>query len=259
MNVPHSEAMGVLIQADLDGELDAVQSTDLALHVAGCDECQALIGQLRGLKTALRSTLPRYQAPEALRRSLAESMAESMAASMVGAAKPPRRRIRLAWAQAGWFVAGAALAAVALAVLPVAPPEARRVAGEVAAATLRAREPGHLLDRPGAGPAALAAWFRAGLGFAPPVRAVPGFTLAGARLDYVHGRRTAVLVYRRDGRAVTLYLWPEAHTPTPPVSLAAAGIALSYWRADGVEFWAAGETAEDVRAFARAWRGSAEL
>ena len=247
MNVPHSEAMGVLIQADLDGELDAVQSADLALHMAGCAECQALAGQLRGLRTAVRSTLPRYRAPEALRRSLA--------ASMAAAEKPARRRFRLTWAPAGGFLAGAALAtAVALAVLPIAPPEASRLAGEVAAATLRAREPGHLLDRPGKEPAALAAWFQAELGFAPPVRAVPGFTLAGGRLDYVHARRTAVLVYRRDGRTVTLYLWPEEHAPTPPVSLAAAGIALSYWRADGVEFWAAGATPEEVRAFAHAWR-----
>jgi anti-sigma factor RsiW len=250
MSVPHSEAMGVLLQANLDGELDALQSADLALHVAGCDECQALLGQLRGLNAALRTTVPRYQAPEALRRSLTASIAV--------ATKPQRRRFRLSWVPAGGFLAGAAVAAaVALTVLPIAPPEAIRVAGEVAAATLRAREPGHLLDRPGAAPTELAAWFQAGLGFAPPVREIAGFTLAGARLDYVHGRRTAVLVYRRDGRTVTLYLWPEKHTPTPPVSLASAGVALSYWRADGVEFWAAGDTPGDVRTFADGWRGKA--
>ncbi len=256
MNVPHSEAMGVLIQADLDGELDAVQSADLALHMAGCAECQALAGRLRELKTALRTNVPRYQAPESLRRSLAAAAAS--AAPAAEAAGRPRRRFRLSWAPFGGFVAGAALAVVlALAVLPVMPPEANRVAGEVAAATLRAREPGHLLDRQAEAPAALAAWFQDGLGFAPPVRAVAGFALAGARLDYVHGRRTAVLVYRRDGRAVTLYVWPETHAPTPPISLAAAGLSLSYWRAGGMEFWAAGETPQDVSTFARAWRGAA--
>jgi anti-sigma factor RsiW len=249
MNVPHSEAMGVLIQADLDGELDAVQSAELASHMAGCAECQALADQLRDLKTALRSALPRYQAPDSLRRSLAMSAAT---------AKPPRRRFRLAWAPLGGFVAGAILAAmVAFVMLPIEPPEASRVASEVATATLRSREPGHLLDRPEAAPVALAAWFQAELGFAPPIRAVPGFTLAGGRLDYVHGRRTAVLIYRRDGQAVMLYLWPEQHTPTPAASLAAAGVALSYWRADGMEFWVAGKSLQDVSAFAHAWRGSA--
>ncbi len=258
MNVPHSEAMGVLIQADLDGELDAVQSADLALHMAGCAECQALAARLRTLRTDLRSSIPRYQAPDSLRHSLAKAGE--------AAARPPRRRVRLAWmplampfaAPLGGFAAGAVLAAaVALAVLPIASPEAGRVAGEVASATLRAEEPGHLLDQSGSAPAALAAWFQEGLGYAPPVRAVPGFMLAGARLDYVHGRRAAVLVYRRDGRTVTLYLWPEQHKPTPPVSLAAAGIALSYWRAGGMEFWAAAESPRDVQAFAHAWRNTA--
>ncbi|HUC18585.1 MAG TPA: zf-HC2 domain-containing protein [Acetobacteraceae bacterium] len=254
MNVPHTEAMGVLIQADLDGELDAVQSADLTLHMAGCAECQALATRLRALKTGLRSGVPRYQAPDSLRLSLAKASDT--------AARPPRRRARLAWmslgAPLGGFMAGAVLAAMlALAVLPIVPPEASRIAGEVASATLRADEPGHLLDQSNSAPAALAGWLREGLGYTPPVRAVPGFMLAGARLDYVHGRRVAVLVYRRDRRIVTLYLWPEQHQPTPPVSLAAAGIALSYWRADGMEFWATALSSRDVQAFAYAWRGSA--
>jgi anti-sigma factor RsiW len=258
MNVPHSEAMGVLIQADLDGELDAVQSADLALHIAGCAECQALAARLRTLRSGLRSHIPRYQAPDSLRHSLAKAGE--------AAARPPPRRVRLARtslatrlaAPFGGFVAGAVLAAaVALAVLPIAPPEAGRVASEVASATLRADEPGHLLDLSGSTPAALAAWFQKGLGYTPPVRTVPGFMLAGARLDYVHGRSAAVLLYRRNGRTVTLYLWPEQHKPTPPVSLAAAGIALSYWRAGGMEFWAAAESPQDVQAFTHAWRNTA--
>ena len=265
MNAPHSDAMGVLIQADLDGELDAVQAADLALHVAGCEECRLLSGQLRVLKAELRSTMPRFQAPPALREAVLRQMGHKPAAS------PLARRLHwrhLGWRRLGWrrrawlpafggFLGGAVIAALlAVIVLPAPPTEERGVATEVATATERSLELDHLLDIRSTVPSEIAEWFRARMNFAPPVRQPSGFQLVGGRLDYLHHRPVAVLAYDHRGGAIELYTWPEEHAPTLPKSLRSAGFALSYWREGGIEYWAIGRSPADLARFVQAWHRS---
>ncbi|MGH7076764.1 MAG: anti-sigma factor family protein [Acetobacteraceae bacterium] len=261
MTRPHADALGVLIQADLDGELDAVQAADLALHVAGCEECQRLLEELRALKAALRRELPRYQAPAALREAVARQVGGKTPGGQVDTPQSPRR-IRWRWRRlaplGGGFVAGAAVAAVlAVMLLPSPPPEDRRVASEVATASERAMQPGHLFDIRSTRRFELRQWFQARMGFAPPVRLPAGFALKGGRLDYLHHRPVAVIAYAHTGGTIELYAWPEAHVPTPPEPLNAAGYALSYWREGGIEYWAAGRSKAAVAAFVQAWHRSA--
>lgn len=255
-SAPHADALGVLIQADLDGELDAVQAADLALHVAGCEECQRLLEELRALKTALRSELPRYQAPAALREAVQRQVGGKMATPVAS----HRMRWRWQWLMpvGGGFAAGAAIAALLLVMLLPSPlPEDRRVAAEVATASERALQPGHLFDTRSTQPLELAQWFQTRMGFAPPVRVPAGFALAGGRLDYLHHRPVAVIDYAHAGGTIELYTWPEAHVPTPPEPLRTAGFALSYWREGGIEYWAVGRSEQDVAAFVQAWHRSA--
>lgn len=258
MTRPHADALGVLIQADLDGELDAVQAADLALHVAGCDECQRLSEELRALKAAMRRELPRYQAPAALRAAVTRQAAAQTLDLPPQSRRPIRWRWRWSIPLGGGFVAGAAIAALlAVVLLPSLPPEDHRVAAEVATASARAMEPGHLFDVRSTRPLELSQWFQARLGFAPPVRLPAGFALTGGRLDYLHHRPVAVIAYAHAGGTIELYTWPEAHVPTPPEGLNTAGYALSYWREGGIEYWAAGRSKEAVAAFVQAWHRSA--
>lgn len=256
MMVAHAEAMGVLIQADLDGELDAVQAADLALHMAACEECRALSHELRALKTALRSEVPRYQAPPALREAVLRQASGGKVVAL------PARRLRLSWRPAlpafGGFFAGAAIAALlAIAILPRLPAEDVRVAAQVATATERSLQPGHMLDMQTKAPVELAQWFHGHMGFAPPMRTPAGFTLAGGRLDYMHHRPVAVLAYEHQGGMVELYTWPEEHTPTPPVSMRSAGYAMRYWREGGVEYWAVSRSPEMLADFVQSWKSAA--
>lgn len=258
MNAPHSEAMGVLIQADLDGELDAVQAADLALHVAACDECRQLSENLRLLKAEIRSEVPRYQAPPGLREALLRQIGDKP--DITPAVHRPRRRWRWRanFAGFGGFIAGAAIAALLLVIfLPSPPTEEARVAAQVATATDRSLLPDHLLDIQSKAPAELAEWFRARMNFAPPVRQPAGFELVGARLDYLHHRPVAVLAYNQQGGAIELYTWPEEHAPTLPKSLTEAGFALSYWREGGIEYWAVSRSAGVLNEFVQAWHRTA--
>lgn len=256
MSVAHADAMGVLIQADLDGELDAVQAADLARHLAACDECRQLSENLRLLKGELGSQLPRYRAPPALREAVLRQANRPLVS-------PGRRRPRWRWGPwlpaFGTFLAGAAIAAlIIMIVLPSPPTEEQRIAAEVATATERSLQPGHMRDVESGSPAALAAFFRARLKFAPPARQPAGFRLAGGRLDYLHHRPVAVLAYdhagNHAGAKIELYAWPEEHAPTLPESQRAAGFALTYWRQGGIEYWAIGRSEGDLEQFVRAWQ-----
>lgn len=245
----HADVMGVLLQANLDGELDPAEAAELARHLADCEECRVLASRLGALKGALRHEALRYGSPPALRDAVRR----------IGhaGAKPRRWRWRPMAPLFGAFLAGAAIAAVLVAlVVPRSLPETTRVAQQIATATERSRQPGHMLDVESAAPIALAKWLGARMGFTPVVRTPTGFALTGGRLDYLHHRPVAVLVYAQGAGTVELYAWPEQHAPTPPRSVATAGLELAYWREGGMEYWAAGRSSALVMAFARAWRES---
>lgn len=254
MTAGHAEAMGVLIQADLDGELDAVEIADLGLHMAACEQCQALARELRTLQTVLRGGIERYRAPDRLRAAV-------MQQADAGRVVAPQIQRRWRWLARptvpafGGLLAGVALAAaLAVTILPRPPSETARVAAEVATATERSQQPGHMLDMRSDHPSALAAWFHEQMNFAPPMRLPDGFRLAGGRLDYLHNRPVAVPCYRRGAGTVELYAWPEVHAPTPPQSRSSDGVAMEYWREGGVEYWAASHSPDVLAAFMEGWR-----
>ncbi|HYZ32259.1 MAG TPA: zf-HC2 domain-containing protein, partial [Crenalkalicoccus sp.] len=60
----------LLLQAELDGELDAAAAAALAEHVERCPDCQALREALIGLERELKEALPRDPAPAALRQRI---------------------------------------------------------------------------------------------------------------------------------------------------------------------------------------------
>ncbi|MGD9933119.1 MAG: anti-sigma factor [Dehalococcoidia bacterium] len=94
----------------VDGNLDATGAASVERHLAGCDRCQALQLELRGLRSALRA-LPAHEAPRSFRLTLA--MAGAGASST---ARSSSRQSVLPWIQNGSRAVGA-VAAAALAVL----------------------------------------------------------------------------------------------------------------------------------------------
>lgn len=179
----------LLLNADLDGELDAGRSAELAAHVQGCAGCAALRDALQEQRVSIASDTVYHRAPERLRRSLA----------------PPRP---VGWKFPVGFAAGALAASLALIFWPHAPgfgpPD------QLLASHLRALQPGHLMDVASNDLHNVKPWFDGRLDFAPPVKdlSAGGFVLAGGRLDYLAGRPVAVLVYRRELHVIDLYVRP---------------------------------------------------
>jgi anti-sigma factor RsiW len=118
------------------------------------------------------------------------------------------------------------------------------LAAEVVDAHLRSLQPGHLTDIISTDQHTVKPWFDGKLDFSPPVRdfAEQGFPLQGGRLDVVHGRTVAALVYGRRKHLVSVFIWPVAL----PAMQSRAGSSQGYqwidWQKGGMEFYAVSDT-----------------
>ena len=85
------ETMHLLLQAELDGELDAAEAAGMSDHLRICPDCSTLRTDLTALWTRLRTGLTRYAAPA--------SLVSAIGATVLAAAKPtmPSAGPRVAW------------------------------------------------------------------------------------------------------------------------------------------------------------------
>ena len=247
----------LLVQAELDGELDAAQAASLEAHRAGCPICQAAQAELLRARELLRGEA--YEpAPDDVRARVMARLRQVEPARIEPRSAPtPVRRWRWVFPSMSGFGLGAACAA-ALAVLVVLP-QRDDLAGELVAGHIRALQPGHLEDVVSTDQHTVKPWFDGRLDFAPPVRdfAAEGFPLAGGRLDYADNRPVAALVYRRDRHIIDLFVWPAAGEAAPATA-ERHGYNLVHWRAGGMEFWAVSDVeAAQLAEFARLWQAPA--
>jgi anti-sigma factor RsiW len=62
--------------------------------------------------------------------------------------------------------------------------------------------------------------------------------LLGGRLDYLHDKSVAALVYQRRQHVINLYSWPAAPpTGAGEVTVARHGYQIIHWSAGGMTYW----------------------
>lgn len=228
----------LLVQAELDGELDAAEAASLAAHRAGCPECQAALADLSRARALIGEELY-HPMPGAVRARVMAQLAARQAEPVPATRRSLGDLWRAWWSAAAGFGLGAACAA-ALAVL-LLPVTGASVTEQIVASHIRALQPGHLEDVPSSDRHTVKPWFDGRIDFAPPVKdlAADRFPLLGGRLDYVGGRPVAALVYGRDKHIINLYVWPaEDDSPLAPSSAQRQGYNIVRWRQDGMNFWA---------------------
>ena len=242
------DEMRLLVQAELDGELDAARAAGLAHHIAECPACTAARAELGALSARLRSEVTYHRAPASLRATFAVP---------AGSAKPapiPQRRKWLAP-----FGAGAGLALAACAAFLMLFPAHPDLTSAVIDDHIRALQPGHLMDVVSTDQHTVKPWFDGRIDFAPPVRdfAAEGFPLIGGRIDYLGGHPVAVLIYRHEKHIIDVSIWPATgRNLLPAASGARSGYSYIRWDADGLVFWAVSDLEADQLAdFTRLWRG----
>ena len=70
-----------------------------------------------------------------------------------------------------------------------------------------------------------------------------GFPLQGGRIDIVHGRSVAALVYARRKHFVNVFIWPTDEKDAAPRSGSQLGYQWTDWRKGGMEFCAISDAA----------------
>jgi anti-sigma factor RsiW len=135
--------------------------------------------------------------------------------------------------------------------------EVRGIEGEVISGHVRSLQASHLTDVATSDRHTVKPWFNGKIDFAPPVvdLAAQGFPLAGGRLDYLHGRSVAALVFRRRQHVINLFVWPSKPGETLASHASQGGYSIAYWTHGGLEFWAVSDIdGAELERFAAAYR-----
>jgi anti-sigma factor RsiW len=251
----------LLVQAELDGELDAAQAASLEIHRAGCPICQAAQAELLRTRALLRAE-PYEPTPDDVRARVMARLrqVEPQIAPVVQAvaASAPRSRWNWAWLRGIGLGTGLGAACAAALAFLILLPAHNDLTEAIVADHIRALQPGHLEDVVSTDQHTVKPWFDGRIDFAPPVRdfVAEGFPLKGGRLDYLDNRPVAALVYQRDKHIIDLYVWPESSAgPHLASDTSIQGYNVVHWTQDGMNFWAVSDVERtQLDDFANLWK-----
>jgi anti-sigma factor RsiW len=213
---PDMNADDRALNAYHDGELDAAASLEIEREMAQNPALLASYEHLRELSAAVREKADYHAAPARFQKITRE--------------KRP-------WAMPVAFAVVLFLG-VALGVLLGQPREDESLGAQVVASHVRATLAGRLIDVTSSDRHTVKPWLSARLPFSPPVADLSGegYSLAGARSDYVGGRGVAVLVYRRREHTIDVFIWPGEHEPAQTAA-ARDGFNIERFARDGMRYW----------------------
>jgi len=237
------ELVKTVLHGYLDGELDAAGAADFERHLISCADCVAALEANENLRSSVQRAGLYERAPLALRQELQTQFSGATRSSVMPIRNPGSWR---------WLaVAATFLLAVFLGwrLLPIL----RGNRGETALASaivdahLRSLQPGHLEDVQSTDQHTVKPWFDGKLDFAPPVHdfVSEGFPLQGGRLDVVHGRTVAVLVYARRKHLINVFVWPTTEPDSQPLWGSQLGYQWIDWRKAGMEMCAVSDITPD--------------
>ncbi|HEY1447858.1 MAG TPA: anti-sigma factor [Caulobacteraceae bacterium] len=231
----------LMLQALLDGELDAANALAVETHLKTCPACGPYFRTLQALRERLSEPTVSPQAPDSLRARIDAMIASQ---SHVSAVRRQPVRSWIAGLTAGWTAAGAMTAvAASLLILQLAPASAS-LEDQLVASHVRSLEANHLIDVATSDRHVVKPWFNGKIDFAPPVvdLADQSFPLAGGRLDYADNREVAALVYRRRLHTINLFVLPARPRPLaswrPFQAHPATSYSVVHWTHGPLDFWA---------------------
>src|SRR5215468_1947295 len=225
-----------LLNAYVDGELDAASTMELETQMRESPALQQEFERLSALQSLVRNRASRFDAPSHLARRIFAALPE---------AKPARilKTVPSWWRS---LAMGATMATVALLFWTIVPTFNRLdpdtgTREEVLAAHVRSLMADHLTDLTSDQRHTVKPWLSSRLDFAPQVEdlAGEGFSLVGGRIDYVGGRPVAALVYRYRQHINNVFVWPFSKNREIPVqNWTLRGYNVMRFDAREMSFWA---------------------
>jgi anti-sigma factor RsiW len=244
------------IDAYIDNELDVTPTIAVQQHLRDCHQCQQLLEARKAVGALLANPQISFEAPDSLLGRIQTAL------PVTRSEVKPRtvRRLVIPWLSVPLALAATIAVLLGLVFLNQGGmSRGNALAQEVISSHVRSLLGAHLLDVPSTDQHTVKPWFDGKLKFSPPVHdlAEHGFRLTGGRLDYLHGREVAALVYQRRLHVINLFIWPsESGRNMAAESFTKDGYNVSHWDHDGFVFWAVSDVnPEDLSAFAELLRG----
>jgi len=265
----------LLLQAHVDGELDAANALALEAHLRSCTACVEELARIGAVRRLLADAELGHAAPAALRARV-EALVEkppvtaAPARPSVAATAPRRGMVGLAGDRvlslgrnlsSGLLIGLAASAALVFAMPQFLRPgiEDQLISSHIRSLSLDS----HLTDIATSNRHVVKPWFNGKIDFAPrvPELAAQGFPLVGGRLDVVDGHEVAVIVYKRRLHTINLFVRPAPRLALP-VGIAAKrdGYSIVQWSDAGLEYWAVSDIdLDELQLFRQAFQGRPSL
>jgi anti-sigma factor RsiW len=248
----------VLLNALIDGELDAGHAREVEQHMAECPRCGAAFAAYRKMSQAIAAADLRYTAPAALRRRIEAALPQAPASNV--RPMPSRRSVLRGFAMGS---AASAIAATGLVAIVLRNDAEQRLDSELVSAHLRSLQAGHLTDVVSTDQHTVKPWFAGKLDLSPPVidLAAQGFTLVGGRLDYIDGRPFAAVVYRRRTHVINVFVAQNANAEHRAAGTdSVQGFNIRRWSNRGLNCWAISDLgADELNEFGEKFETAARL
>lgn len=232
----HCERAREFVSRGLDGELDEAEKDALGAHLAACPACAEVARDLARNSRDIRA-LGRETAPVHLKARLLDAIRTAEPDHLATASSWSGRQVSMARLIAAVLIACLVSSGLTLWLWSFRDAGAR-LEHDIVTAHVRS-----LLDSPiqvaSADTHTVKPWFAGRVDVSPVVKdlAGDGFALAGGRLDYVDGKRVAVVVYRQRQHVINVFTWAGA-TARPPHATTRNGYNLLTWAANGIVYCA---------------------
>ena len=240
MNCDEAE---ILLNALIDGELDAGHAREVEQHVAACKRCTATLAAYRQMSGAVASSDLRYTAPASLRARIEASLPKELPSNVTP--MPTRRGVLRGFAMGS---AMSAIAATGLFAVVLRNDDQSRIEAEVVSAHLRSLQAGHLTDVISTDQHTVKPWFAGKLDVSPPVidLTAQGFTLIGGRLDYLDARAIGAVVYKRRAHVINLFVAQTSNMQHRSAKTETIqGYNIRSWSNRGLNYWAISDLGAD--------------
>lgn len=240
-----------LLDGYLDGELGFERALEVEAHLASCRICTREVENWKEVRASIARPDLYYRAPASLEekvRKLAPRDRQSSRAPWLS---------RLLWAGSGAAVATAILLVAFVVNYPQQRKIDRAIEPDFVESHIRSLMSDHLMDVISSDRHTVKPWFDGKVDYAPPVQdfVQQGYPLAGGRLDYVDGRKVAVLVYHRALHVINLYVWPQEGPASASSTMEAEtirGYNVVAWEKNGFHFCAVSDlNAAELRDLAK--------
>jgi anti-sigma factor RsiW len=220
-----------LLGAYADRELDLVNALAVERHLKSCPRCGDAVRQVQAIHFALQDSQLSYAAPLSFRRRLIKETA----------APAKREGARWTWRVPSLAFGGVCALALIFLGAQLVTLRSPGPGDEIVASHIRSLMADHLVDVVSSDSHTVKPWFAGKIDFTAPVRdfAAEGFPLIGGRIEYIHNRPVAALIYQRNRHTVNIFIWPsETSRDTSPSAATRRGFTITERENNGLHFTA---------------------